>query len=113
MLRCTTSFQEFCSNQASDDELELKEDYSCKTVRVNIYGKKIWELTLNGGSSTSSFLPQSILSPNCTLKSRKCLQEKERMMIFVMGISLSLCLQVQQEEKIYSLSSSVENNFPL
>ena len=89
------SFQEFGNNEASDDGLDLNEDYSRKTVRV--MERKFGELTLNGGSSTSSFLPQSILSPNCTLKSRKCLQEKERMMIFVMGISSS-CFQVQQDK---------------
>ena len=33
------SFQEFGNNEASDDELDLNEDYSRKTV--NIHGKKI------------------------------------------------------------------------
>ena len=35
------SFQEFGNNEASDEELDLNEDYSRKTVRVNIHGKKI------------------------------------------------------------------------
>ena len=35
------SFQEFGNNEASADEFDLNEDYSRKTVRVNIHGKKI------------------------------------------------------------------------
>ena len=71
MLRCTTSFQEFCSNQASDDELELKEDYSCKTVRVNIYGKKIQ------GTDLEWRLKYKFLSPSEYFESQLYIEIKE------------------------------------
>ena len=35
------SFREFGNNEASEEETDLNEDYSRKTVRVNIHGQKV------------------------------------------------------------------------
>ena len=58
------SFQELGNNEASDDELDLNKDYSHRTVRVNIHGKKIrradleWRLKYKLLSSLEHFESQ-------------------------------------------------------
>ena len=65
------SFQEFGNNEASDEELDLNEDYSRKTVRVNIHGKKI------RGADLEWRLKYKFLSPSEYFESQPYIEIKE------------------------------------
>ena len=89
------SFHEFGNSEAFEEETDLNEDYSRKTVRVNIHGQKV------PGANLEFLSPKEYFESQLFIELKECFQGKEKTMTCAMGTYIIMCASIAGKRNIF------------
>ena len=95
------SFHEFGNSEAFEEETDLNEDYSRKTVRVNIHGQKVRGADLEWRLKYKFLSPKEYFESQLFIELKECFQGKEKTMTCAMGTYIIMCASIAGKRNIF------------